>query len=125
RLRDAYRAAIDGLPDDVVRDDAVFQPLRTRFAAAMNDDLNTPQAIAVLFDAAREVHKAVDEGASDGYRAGAVALFDELLDGVLGIPAADDRAGVPGDLLDGVVALLLAERQRARDRRDFAQADAI
>ncbi|MFO7546470.1 MAG: cysteine--tRNA ligase [Trueperaceae bacterium] len=125
RLRDAYRAAVDGLPNDATRDDAVFQPLRARFAAAMNDDVNTPQAIAVLFDAAREVHKAVDDGASDGYRAGAVALFDELLDGVLGIPAADDRAGAPGDLLAGVVALLLAERQRARDRRDFAQADAI
>lgn len=125
RLLEAHRAAAADLPDAAPREDAVFQPLRARFAAAMNDDLNTPQAIAVLFDAAREVHKATDECASDAYRAAAAALFDELLGGVLGIPTGDERVGASGELLDGVVTLLLHERQRARDRRDFAHADAL
>ena len=57
RLRTAARApATDG---DGGVDLAAY---RERFTAAMDDDLNTPQALAVLFDLAKEVNRARDEG---------------------------------------------------------------
>jgi cysteinyl-tRNA synthetase len=57
RLRTAARAT--GADGDGAIDLAVF---RDRFTAAMDDDLNTPQALAVLFDLAKEVNRARDEG---------------------------------------------------------------
>jgi cysteinyl-tRNA synthetase len=54
---------------------------RDRFIAAMDDDLNTPQALAVLFDLSKEVNKARDEGRGV---TGAQGLLIELGD-VLGL----------------------------------------
>ncbi len=129
RLREAYAAARDAARaagGTVEPDATAFLQFRSDFAAALNDDLNTPRAIAALFDAAREVRKGIDEGAGPGYAAGAAALFEELLEGVLGVPLASAaESGEARRALDGVVALLLEERQRARARRDFAAADRL
>ncbi len=96
---------------------------RQRFAAALDADLNTPEAIAVLFDVARDANKARDRG-DLGCAAAARALFDELLAGVLGIEVAAVE-GDDAELLGEVVGLLLEEREAARKRRDFAAADGI
>ncbi|HRQ10356.1 MAG: cysteine--tRNA ligase [Trueperaceae bacterium] len=125
RLRETYRAATLGLADANQRDDAPFAEYRARFAEAMNDDLNTPQAIAVLFDAARAINRNTEAGADDAYRAGAGAFLREHLTGVLGVPVIDEAPSTAGDALAGVVELLLEERQLARDRRDFGRADAL
>jgi cysteinyl-tRNA synthetase len=120
RLRQAYaawRAAPPAAPAP-----AVWEAARSRFAAAMDDDLHTPEAIAVLFDVAREANRALERGEAPVVAA-AVELFDELLEGVLGVPPAvlaDD-----GDLMAGVTDLLLEQRQAARRRRDFAASDTI
>ncbi len=121
RLRSAYASwpatAGAGTPAEA------WSQARARFAAAMDADLNTPEAIAVLFDVARDANKARDAG-DFGCAAAARALFDELLAGVLGV----DVAGPGGDdseLLESVVGLLLEQREEARRRRDFAAADAI
>jgi cysteinyl-tRNA synthetase len=102
-----------------------FDGLRARFAEAMDDDINTPQALAVLFDGAREINRRVEQGASPEYRAAARVFFDDLLDGVLGIPAQAAAIGQTGDVMDGLVGMLLAERQQARARRDFSASDAM
>lgn len=95
---------------------------RARFVAAMDDDLHTPEAIAVLFDVAREANRSLERGDA-GVASAAADLFDELLTQVLGVPLAasvDDAA-----LTAGMVDLVLEQRQSARKRRDFATADAI
>ena len=133
RLTDTYRmVATDAATTDQdaaeppARDDAPFVAYRAAFSEAMNDDINTPRAIAALFDAARDIRKAVDEGAGAAYRAGAVALFDEMLDGVLGVPpVAKGDADSAGAALDGAIALILEQRQQARERRDFATSDVL
>jgi len=120
RLRQSYatwRSAPAGAPaDDAWRD------ARARFAAAMDDDLHTPEAIAVLFDVAREANRALERGEAATVRS-AADLFDELLDGVLGVPPTG--AGDDGELMAGVTQLLLEQRQAARARRDFGSADAV
>lgn len=125
RLRDTYRSLDDGAERDPQRDDEPFREFRERFAAAMNDDLNTPQAIAVLFDASRSINRELESGASGPYRAGARAFLEETLEGVLGVPVVGEIAGAATDALSGLVELLLEERQRARDRRDFERADTL
>ncbi len=125
RLREAHRVAAYQLPEGVVADAAPFATYRERFIAAMNDDLNTPQAIAVLFDAAREFNRKVEHGADDAYRAGGAMLFEELLEGVLGVPTSRDSGANDAATLSGLVEMLLAERQVARDRRDFERSDLI
>ncbi|HZJ10629.1 MAG TPA: cysteine--tRNA ligase, partial [Trueperaceae bacterium] len=99
RLRETYATVVDRLErlgaahgpaegaasrQSVDSDDGSFSATRTAFAAAMNDDLNTPRAIATLFDASREIRKAIEDGSSAPYLTGATALFEELLAGVLG-----------------------------------------
>jgi cysteinyl-tRNA synthetase len=49
----------------------VNEPYTARFEAAMNDDLNTPEALAALFDLARELNRAKEAG--EGARASALA----------------------------------------------------
>lgn len=125
RLRETYRNAHHGLESGVEPDNAPFKEYRERFATAMNDDLNTPQAIAVLFDASRAVNRALEEGASPAHRAGAVALFDELQTAVLGVPAKEDEVHDALATVEGLVEMVLAERQRARERRDFGTSDEL
>ena len=121
RLRAAYASwpshAGAGTPAEA------WSEARGRFAAALDDDLNTPQAIAVLFDVARDANRARDRG-DLGCAAAARALFDELLVGVLGVEVGL-REGDGFEMLDEVVGLLLEQREAARKRRDFAEADAI
>jgi cysteinyl-tRNA synthetase len=91
--------------------------LREGFWTALHDDLNTPKAMAVLSTVARDPELAPIE------RWGLLADFDRVLGFGL-TEATDPSAG--GDVTDDpVVAGRLAERQAAKEARDFAAADAI
>ena len=94
---------------------------RARFAAAMDDDLNTPQAVAALFDLARDINRGRDAGQSVG--SGQDALRE--LGGVLGLTfkerqsTEDDLAAAP------FIDLLVSIRTELRAARQFALADNI
>ena len=115
RLSEAQR--VDSTPEDAafIKELASF---KQRFEDAMDDDLNTADAIGVLFDFARAANtfvtvprggKAIDE---------AIDLFDKLT-GVLGLmPAKKDE--FPAE-----ATALLNERQAARTAKDFKKADEI
>jgi cysteinyl-tRNA synthetase len=99
------------------------------FAEAMDDDLGTPQAVAVLHDAVREGNRALAAGDRDAV---AVAYGEvSAMAGVLGVHPLDGPwAGARGgdDLrsaVDALVALALEQRERARARKDYAAADTI
>ncbi len=102
---------------------------RQRFAAALNDDLNTPQAIAVLFDASRAINRQLAEGnAPADYLTAAHSMFRDYLGGVFGLlPSASSAAGTGVDaaLVTGIVDLLLEQRSAARRNRDFESSDRI
>lgn len=98
------------------------------FAAAMDDDLGTPQALAVLFNTVREGNQALERGAMD-LAAAALASVTAML-GVLGLdPAAPEwRRAASSDLepvVDALVRQLLDQRTQARATADWARADAI
>ena len=103
--------------------------LPAAFAAAMDDDLGTPGALAVLFGTIREGNVAL-EHADRAAAARAYAAVVAMLGGLGLDPAAAEWAdqNAADDLepvVDGLVAALLAQRQEARARKDYAAADAI
>ncbi|MBA2695662.1 MAG: cysteine--tRNA ligase [Actinobacteria bacterium] len=118
-----------GVPADEVRAVAQTADLPAEFAAALDDDLNVPEALAVLFGTVRAGNRALDDAAVAGARhtlEQVVAMTQVLgvdpLDPHWSGPAADSAER---DVLDALVTARLAERDKARARRDFAAADAI
>jgi len=95
-------------------------PHQAAFRAAMDDDFNTPEAIAVLFELANEVN-----------RTGSAAAAAELkaLGGVLGLLQNDPAQFVRGDLPEGWseerIERLIAERAAAKRAKNYAEADRI
>ena len=87
-----------------------------RFRAAMDDDLDTPAAVALLFDLVRRANAALDAG--DGAAAELVATVREVA-GAVGLVLRSDEARV-----DDRTAALVARRDEARAVRDWAAADA-
>jgi cysteinyl-tRNA synthetase len=103
--------------------------ISNRFHAAMNDDFNTPEAIAVLFELAREVNRARSGNPAE---AASLAAVLKELGGVLGLLRAD-----PEEFLKGATAVaeqgpgaeeieaLIRQRLDARKNRNWAEADRI
>ena len=91
---------------------------RQKFLSAMDDDLNTADAIAALFEMARSINILLD----GGNEAAAGACLRELseLAGVLGL-----LKGRAKEEADAEVEALIESRQAARKAKDFAKADAI
>ena len=98
------------------------EPYRRLFFEAMDDDLNTPRALASLFDLAREINRSSDAGHS------ATAAQECLrnLGGILGLtfaePEENDRAALGAAPF---IELLLETRASLRQARQFEQADRI
>jgi cysteinyl-tRNA synthetase len=106
---------------------AKLEGYRTRFVEVMDDDFNTPQAIATLFDLSREVNALLNSGepVSRATLEAIDSLYRESGGDVLGIVPDDLVEQVGGDLVDDLLRLLTDLRQEARDARDWARADAI
>jgi cysteinyl-tRNA synthetase len=110
-------------------DDAIvrgWSGVETAFQDAMDDDFNTPAALAALFDLSRELNKYRDTPGSHQRRfAYGVAILVRLA-AVLGLesfPIAEMR-GPEGELRRQIEARV-AQREQARKRRDWAEADKL
>ncbi|MGR6742234.1 cysteine--tRNA ligase [Microbacterium sp. F1-18] len=112
---------------DRVVPDASVAPgeLPAAFAAAMDDDLAVPQALAVLHETVRAGNSALDEGDREAAMAAVAAVSGMLR--VLGLDAADrthgDDAGTIA--LDALVRTMIDQRAEARATKDWATADRI
>ena len=100
------------------------------FAAAMDDDLGTPGALAVLFTTIKEGNTALGAGDTEGVRAayGSVLAMLDILGLDPAAPPWADGASASGDLtpvVDALVTTLLDQRAEARAAKDWATADAI
>jgi len=95
---------------------------RAEFEAAMDDDLNTPVALAALFSFISSINIEAESGKM-GRGAGAkVRDFILGLDGVLGLRLADSACREDPDT---EVQTLIEERQEARKSKNFARSDEI
>jgi cysteinyl-tRNA synthetase len=101
-------ADLDGEPD---------QALVAEFRAAMDDDLNSPVAMRVVFNAVTEGNTALDAG--DEARAGTLAATVRDLSRAVGL-----EYEVAADEVDAAAAAIVTRRDRARADKDWAAADA-
>lgn len=126
KITDAYRRLGNLLPDE--KSTVEVPDFTAQCYAAMDDDLNTPQVIAILFDAARIVNQAADGlaklDAADLARLR--HLFDLFLVELLGMRIGAE-ADTAGNLkpFEGAVDLLMEIRKNAKSNKDWATSDLI
>ena len=115
-LKNAVDAEHDG--DKAIIDG--FNKYREQFIAAMDDDLNTADAIASIFELVRDINtNVVGKTPSKALVEGAIAMFDELT-GVLGLVYNRKT-----ETLDSDVEALIEARTNARQEKNWAEADRI
>ncbi len=132
QLLDNARTALSRLYNtlrglDVPADYDENDPAVEKFKQAMDDDFNTPEALAVLFDLANQVNRLKDEGADDAAMQKAAVL--KKLANVLGLLEADPehylQSGAGDDSDAEKIEALIAARKQARENKDWAEADRI
>ena len=107
-MTDDEKAALDG-----------YDRYREEFIAAMDDDLNTADAISAIFELVTAINTAVKDGASKEFAQKSLDTLMEMAT-VVGLLQQD-----ADDEIDDEIQKLVDERQEARKARNFARADEI
>lgn len=125
RLKGQIENAPEGTPEPRAAEE--IQNIKQKFEDAMNDDLNTSVALAAVFDLVRLTNSLLERNANKDTLREAENLFTKLASDVLGIidPLFSDTAGADNQLLDKTVNLLIEQRNKAREQKDFQSADNI
>ena len=126
RIKEAYQnieyrlSVTAGLGETSESMERKLESIKASFIESMDDDINTANAVTVLFDLAREanIYAKADHVAKATLEQ-VLSLFDELT-GVLGLTLAEEK-----ELLDAEIDQLIQERNDARAARNFARADEI
>ena len=123
---DRLYTALRGLPEaEPGEADAYVE----KFNAAMDDDFNTPEALAVLFELVREINRVRQ---TDEQKAARMAVELKRLGGILGILQEDPEQWLKGapkgaaeGLSDAEIEALIQKRLEARKNKEWAEADRI
>jgi cysteinyl-tRNA synthetase len=111
------------VPDMV--EESRFAGIRQDCYSAMNDDFNSPMVIASLFECVRIINSSVDN--KENLSAVDLTLlkntFDTFLFDILGLK--DEKANGQEELVDGLMQLVLAIRQKSRETKDWGTSDQI
>lgn len=105
----------------------LFQNYRKSFIAAMDDDLNTPEAFAILFSIAREINRLKAENPANKIAAQLGSLLTECA-GILGLLQENPEHFLAGTLAPDMlkqIQTLIAERECARQNKNFQESDRI
>ena len=120
RLRDRQAAATvqEATEDEkkLMQEEAAFV---TKFEESMDDDFNTADALAAVFELVKFANTNVQEGSSKEFAGHTLEVMTKLCD-VLGLTLEKKE-----EILDEEIVNLIAERQAARKAKDFARADEI
>ena len=120
RLRDRQAATTvqEATEDEkkLMQEEAAFV---TKFEESMDDDFNTADALAAVFELVKFANTNVQEGSSKEFAGHTLEVMTKLCD-VLGLTLEKKE-----EILDEEIENLIAERQAARKAKDFARADEI
>ncbi|MCR4744816.1 MAG: cysteine--tRNA ligase [Lachnospiraceae bacterium] len=119
-LKFLLKNAADGaMSEEETKKKAEAEGFSKKFDDAMDDDLNTADAISAIFELVKFVNTNADENSSAEYLK---ALKDELIEltDILGVKVEKEE-----ELLDADIEALIEERQAARKNKDFKRADEI
>jgi cysteinyl-tRNA synthetase len=121
RALNRFRQALQA-PSNAGAADALDAPgYKDRFISAMDDDLNTPQALATLFDMARDINRDGETGSDVG---DAQALLHELGTLIFGLTFKEREVEV-GDDQAAQIQALVDRRVELRATKQFAEADGL
>lgn len=124
-VRRELESAVEGEAEPLVTD--LLNGTRRRFEESMNDDFNTPGAIAALFDTSREVNALLAGGGAStkGSLQAIDSLYGRLMGDVLGVlPETLDNDGAAGASSE-LISLLIETRESLRRAKQYALADTI
>ena len=119
--------ALEGVDTDAIASSEA-SPYRERFTQVMDDDFNTPEALAVMFELAREVNRAKQEQPDEAARLGGEL---KQLGAILGLLQQAPQIFLKGTQQQGMplseseIEAKIAQRIEAKANKDFAQADAV
>ncbi|MFA5670113.1 MAG: cysteine--tRNA ligase [Balneolaceae bacterium] len=97
---------------------------KTAFEATMNDDFNSAQAIAVLFEQLREIRKRITDNKAPSNLEEIKVFLHSIIEDVLGIWPTD-QLNDNSALTEGLIELLIEIRKEARVNKDFALSDKV
>lgn len=113
--------ALRDVPEGVYVTD---NPYTARFIAAMDDDFNTPEALAVLFDVARAINRSKND--RDMAQASANGAILKFLANILNIlQQSPEQFLAPSTQDNAFIEQLIAERHQARTNKDWAKSDQL
>lgn len=116
----AIANGVDALPENADEIKNLLSSRREQFISAMDDDLNTADAISAVFELVRDINtNVIGENSSKELAEFASEIFDELT-GVLGLVYNRKT-----DSLDSEIEALIEARQTARKEKNWAEADRI
>ena len=120
RLEEVMGSGAEGaMTDAEVSNVAAMEELVKKYEAAMEDDLNTADAISIIFELVKLINTSVNGDTTKEFAAKAYSTL-ELLSDILGIIIKEEKG-----LLDEEIENLIQERQDARKAKNFARADEI
>ncbi|HOJ19282.1 MAG TPA: cysteine--tRNA ligase [Ignavibacteriaceae bacterium] len=104
-----------------------FPTFYSAFESAMDDDFNSPKAIAVLFDFIKEVNRKITESPSlnSGFYLKTKEFLEKTAVGVFGITSFEKEVPASSGIEDKLIELLLSIRATAKKEKNFALADQI
>ena len=119
KLKDRKEAGQGALSENEKALLAEAEAFNGQFEKAMDDDFNTADAVAAVFDLVRFANTNLSEESSSAFAAGLLEQLLTLTDvlGLIALPKAE--------ILDKEIEDLITERQEARKARNFARADEI
>ena len=122
RMLDRFYGAVRGI--DIFAEERAAAEPPAAFVKALEDDINTPKALAEMFNVTRELNKTADAGERKSLALSLLAAGD-----VIGLVQEDPEAWFAGGGDDEWnaerIETMLKEREAARAGKDFARADAI
>jgi cysteinyl-tRNA synthetase len=123
-----FYAALKYLPAEPSASLTVDADYQARFLGMMNDDFNTPEALAVLFEMVRDINRLVDQGQGEQEAVLTLAYTLKTLGGVLGLFWQEPAAFLQGasDQIDAAeIEALISLRTQARKNKNWAESDRL
>ena len=117
----------DIAPERFDTDNPAIADICEKTYESLCDDLNTPIALSYIFEAVKIINTAKDGKIklSQKDMDTLAGLFDDVVSGVLGLKDEENEGGKAGQIIDGLMTMVLEQRKAAKANKDWATSDKI
>ena len=117
----------DIVPEHFDTDNPAIADICEKTYESLCDDLNTPIALSYIFEAVKIINTAKDGKIklSQKDMDTLAGLFDDVVSGVLGLKDEENEGGKAGQIIDGLMTMVLEQRKAAKANKDWATSDKI